>query len=296
MIRLVQYNVCRFHVGTKSNVTKICKALKALDPPPSIITLNEVDLALYPDSLKELSKSLGMHHYFFGHVRGTYGNAILSRWPIVSTHESCLDGGSNIEWPPKSGNLKRIIRGLMFCTVEVPLSPSSTLPLSFAVTHLDHIAEKERVAQMKHAVNLLKKASRHHVLVGDLNALVRAHYSVKHWEKLEERNQERGWAPPDDAMCLELLREKGYVDCFDSANSLEGEGGCGLPSTLTAHVANPLYRIDYAWASPAFMNAFKVSNAKVARQVELSDHYPVIWDFQAKKQTSPKQASTPCSL
>ena len=36
------------------------------------------------------------HVAFFGHVRGRYGNALLSRFPILATRETHVRGGSEV--------------------------------------------------------------------------------------------------------------------------------------------------------------------------------------------------------
>ena len=128
VLRVVTYNVHRFTLG--GGVLSMIPSLKMLEP--SVLCLNEVDTSRQNTSLdilagalvhflqiaqqyilsicertwivwyktrfcsKPYAESLDMNHMeFFGHVRGHYGNAILSRFPITKTlHRVHLDGGS----------------------------------------------------------------------------------------------------------------------------------------------------------------------------------------------------------
>eukprot|EP00965_Chrysotila_dentata_P237718 6202074-Pleurochrysis_carterae.AAC.1 len=64
-------------------LSQVLSTLRLLQP--SLIALNEVSVESPhpPHSVSELAEALGLRHYaFFGHVRGTYGNALISAAPI----------------------------------------------------------------------------------------------------------------------------------------------------------------------------------------------------------------------
>jgi endonuclease/exonuclease/phosphatase (EEP) superfamily protein YafD len=129
-LRVVTYNVRRFKASDgSSSVDKIAKALSALQP--SVVALNEVDAKLRPDAVANLAGQLGgFHFHFFGHVKGQYGNALLSRFPITATRETHLRGGTELGFPAgtkklngeiaKAGELHRLARGMLECDIKVP--------------------------------------------------------------------------------------------------------------------------------------------------------------------------------
>ena len=137
--------------------------------------------------------------------------------------------------------------------------------MTFAVTHLDHIAEREREVQLAHVVEVLPPRC---VLLGDLNALVREDYDDAAWAALEARHAAKGWSAPTHG-CLAAL--KGWADL-----------GCASAQP-SAHVGEPLYRIDYAFGGPAAPIAS--CESRVAHEVAMSDHYPVVFDV-ALEQTA----------
>ena len=89
-LRFVTYNVRRFTASDgSSTVAEVATALRMLEP--AFVCLNEVDLDKRPGALETLARDLGGYHVeFFGHVQGKagfdkYGNALLSRYPPVSS-------------------------------------------------------------------------------------------------------------------------------------------------------------------------------------------------------------------
>ena len=97
-VRLVQLNVKRFtNQQGQSTAEAIGEALAALRP--SLVAFNEVDVVKSPQALQQISERLGMRAEFFGHVRGRYGNALLSAFPVVSVAQHHLRGGTEIKLP-----------------------------------------------------------------------------------------------------------------------------------------------------------------------------------------------------
>ncbi|GBG25219.1 DNA-apurinic or apyrimidinic site lyase [Hondaea fermentalgiana] len=281
-LRLVSYNVKRF-MGPDGECTieAIGRAL-ANKLEPTVVCLNEVDIQKWPDTLDRFGKALGASHIkFFGHVRdGNYGNAICSTLPLDVCKTTQLDGGSSVEF---KGKVHRIVRGLLVCSVDG--SPAGLPRFIVASTHLDHMNEGERRVQLAHVRRELEAlgSARNEpvVLCGDLNALKRGDYEDHHWKHLEDRHQERGWAPPAHG-CLDELEHHGFVDCFHHLSQ----------ESPTASVENPLYRIDYCFARSCMMSHLELRDAFVAREVCASDHFPIVVDFSPRSGPDDDGATT----
>ena len=59
-----------------------------------------------------------------------------------------LDGGTEVA--TQDGGLHRIVRGLLVCDTAVTAGANVVVPLRIAVTHLDHMCEKQRTVQVNH--------------------------------------------------------------------------------------------------------------------------------------------------
>lgn len=261
MLRVVSYNVCRFQdFAGGSSVLTVAKALGALQP--AVICLNEVDLGAQPDALERLVDTLegDWHTAFYGHFRGNYGNAVVSRHPIRHVRSVTLDGGSVVT--DRRGKPHRIVRGLLIATFEMPRGESVQL----ACTHLDHMSTAQRQVQLRHVLaELLPSSHSHTLLVGDLNALRREDYSAQQWRLLETRAESKGWELPQ-AGDLELLCEQGFVDAGEAAGRTD----------FTAPVGEPKYRIDYCFYKGDSLDV----SAVTVPQVTASDHYPLVVDLK----------------
>lgn len=281
--RFVTYNVRRFTDDEGgSTVASVAESLHAL--APEFVCLNEVDLDKRPEALETVAAQLGGFHIeFFGHVKGKdgfdkYGNALLSRFPPVRSERTPLDGGFMGE---HNGQPYRIHRGLLAADFELPTAGGGTLPLTVAVTHLDHISEPERVTQLNHVVSALGAFSGGGptILMGDLNAMVRSDYTEPEWAAHEQRNADAGWAAPA-AGCLGVLEEAGYADAF---SAMVGGGALADVKGLwrwTGHVGEPVYRIDYIWSKGGAGVVSRAVESFVATDAESSDHYPLVADLQ----------------
>ena len=130
-VRLVQLNVKRFtDQHGQSTAEGIAEFLAPLRP--SLVAFNEVDTHSRPDAIKDISTRLGMHPEFFGHVRGRYGNVLLSKFPVLSTAQHHLRGGTEWALPAgtkkfngeiaKDGETHRIARGMLCVDILIPPS------------------------------------------------------------------------------------------------------------------------------------------------------------------------------
>lgn len=126
---------------------------------PDVVVLNEVDRARltngFVDTLLLITRRLDMP-YIFGpnYADGQYGNAILSRYPVLSW--------DNTAYKSKTTE----VRGLLRAVVE-----QNGEPITFFATHLDHLAGPENVRgqQVLEALGVWGGSPRA-VFLGDLNA------------------------------------------------------------------------------------------------------------------------------
>lgn len=288
-LRVITYNVRRFtREDGSSSAAAIGDALASLQP--SVVALNEVDTKSQPEALSLVAEKLGGFFVaFFGHVRGSYGNALLSRYPIAAIRETHLRGGTEVRLPTGTKKLDgnttekeehhRIVRGLLECDIEIPIATGAGRVFTFAVTHLDHIREDERHVQITHLLEALGRNASRAVVVGDMNALTRSDYTNEEWLSLEERAIANGWRAPSSG-CLYRLSDVGFTDAFAESRGhepLSKRAAAGEDPIFTAHVGHPLYRIDYCFAS--HVSGLRVTEANVHTDIVLSDHFPVSFDF-----------------
>jgi endonuclease/exonuclease/phosphatase family metal-dependent hydrolase len=237
------------------------------DAGADVIGLNEVFHPFPGDgspALAQLAARLGMQ-CAFGPVLSTsespqgipYGNAVLSRWPILAHAAHRLPVGSGGER-----------RGLFETRLSLPGGSSFTV----YVTHLDHRAEPIRLAQWSAATAWLgRERGRPHVLIGDFNALAGGDYSdAEAVESLRVQRDAAGWPSPAFDLIDRVLKA-GYVDAF--ARSGEGAGAT-FPS------AAPLIRIDYVFL-PEMLAQALVSCRRWEHPLvpSASDHRPVLAEF-----------------
>jgi endonuclease/exonuclease/phosphatase family metal-dependent hydrolase len=133
---------------------------------PDIIALQEVDRNMartgYEDQVRLLSRTLGMHHFYFPVLNdpdgGQYGLAVLSRYPAESAEY--------IHLPQQSLSSEK--RGVMRVKIDSPKGP-----LHILNTHLS-LFRRERIAQMEYIVDTLLpeciKESEPVIFCGDFNA------------------------------------------------------------------------------------------------------------------------------
>lgn len=287
-IKICTFNVRRFVSNDSLSISQdIVEKFKSLNEIPDILCLNEVIMSKEEQSIDYIAKELG--HLtpskkpfiinFFGHVRNVFGNAILlnsENFSLIGRSNFHLNGGSVIT-VNKTKNQKKthkILRGMTCVEVEHNLG----FKFKIACTHLDHIQEKERRIQLRHIEELLD-FTKPLLLIGDLNALKRSDYSDYQLKIIEDRNLAHGWNPPEFG-CLDIVENHGMKDSFE----LFHKGFLhSLPNSIkcTAHVGeeHQKYRVDYVYASAAFLNNFEVSNARLMKEVVSSDHYPLLIDF-----------------
>ena len=246
-----------------------------------VIALNEV---FYPrliagsdlPALEALADALQMHFVFGPCLRwpvqdempaDAYGNALLSRWPIVASASHHLT--------PKEANLQAAVagkeqRGLLEARIQRPGSD----PFTVYVTHLDHTDELARIAQLRTARTWTSRdRNRPHVVMGDFNAISPWDVddeSLAFWGRQPEN---RGGNLVQSGMRVVAQMEKqGYVDLYRQFGT---PGSSSFIPRTDVHL-----RIDYIFASPS-LAPLAQDCAIVMEPVgeEASDHRPVWADL-----------------
>ncbi|MEW4530717.1 endonuclease/exonuclease/phosphatase family protein [Maioricimonas sp. JC845] len=164
-LRVLSYNIHHAEgVDGKLDLERIAGVIRAVEP--DLVALQEVDSNVRRsesvDQPAELARLTGMEGVFGGNIElqgGGYGNAVLSRLPIVRHENHRL---------PRFDNGEQ--RGVL--EVEVTL-PGDRGRLLLLATHFDHRRnERERIASAE-AINRMvaKRSGLPALLAGDLNAL-----------------------------------------------------------------------------------------------------------------------------
>ncbi len=158
-LRLMTYNI---HSGYDSQGSQNLEAIAGVieESGAEVIALQEVSRGWLVDGSSDipawLSRRLGMAFVFRGTADPVWGNAILSRYPIL-------------EWGwgelPQQGTVPR--RGYLWARVEV----GSGEPVLIVNTHLHHVEDEHaaRLAQVEALLEFWSGRSRT-ILLGDLNS------------------------------------------------------------------------------------------------------------------------------
>jgi endonuclease/exonuclease/phosphatase family metal-dependent hydrolase len=168
-VKTLTFNI---HHGTgvdgRLDLERVARTIEASGA--TVVGLQEVDKHFdarsnWVDQPAWLAQRLGMHYTFAanldwdpaepGEPRRQYGTMVLSKYPILDSHNTLL--------PLYPGSEQR---GLLEAVTEVNGSP-----LRFAVTHLTTINNGERIEQVNAIVALLKDAPEATILVGDFNVV-----------------------------------------------------------------------------------------------------------------------------
>jgi len=269
-MRLLTYNIHGWKgAGDVMDVERLARIIEASQA--DIVGLNEVFHPLTPPGLTRpvldlLAEKLGMS-YAFGVALtprfafaplAAYGNALLSRYPILA------HAGHHLN--PIPGHEQR---GLLECRV---LLPAGRATLSVYVTHLDHKSEQARNKQVSALLQwTVRDRSRPHLLLGDFNALAPADYEVRPDALADLAAHPRlGSRTATPLLVLPRLLKAGYVDLLAAAGR----------SAPTFPASDPQVRIDYILASaalaPAARRCFRFETGETAGA---SDHLPLLAEF-----------------
>ncbi len=161
-LRVLTYNI---HHGEGEdgafNLERLAEVIKGAEP--DVVALQEVDQgtarASGVDQAAVLGELTGMHSTFaeaMPHDGGSYGEAVLSRWPFVETEGHALPFQDGLE--PRTALAAR-------------LRPDNGLPeFLFVGTHLSHESDQTRLWQCGMLNTLFANSTLPVVLAGDLNS------------------------------------------------------------------------------------------------------------------------------
>jgi endonuclease/exonuclease/phosphatase family metal-dependent hydrolase len=160
VLRILSYNIHHAE-GSDQRVDLLRIARIIRDSDPDLVALQEVDnqtkRSAGIDQLSELKRLTGMHGVFGKAIAfegGEYGQAILSRTPIVQQQVHALPSGAREQ--------------------RIAFETSTQLKgrdLRFVSTHLDHQKEEFRIQQAATINELLSRNSIPTFLAGDFNAV-----------------------------------------------------------------------------------------------------------------------------
>lgn len=162
-LRTLSYNIHHAEgVDGSLDVSRIAKVIR--ESRADLVALQEVDVRVSRsdgvDQATQLAERLGMHVEFGANIAlqgGEYGNAVLSRFPIVRAKNHLLPNLDNGEQ-----------RGVLECRIELPNGQD----MRFFATHFDHRRKPdERIASAKAINDLVAEDSGDALvlLAGDLN-------------------------------------------------------------------------------------------------------------------------------
>lgn len=232
------------------------------------------DASITTPALELLAAELDMHFVFGPCMRwpaqnemppNAYGNAILSRWPIVASAAHHLT--------PKEEKQQQVLidseqRGLLEGRILLPNNETFTL----YVTHLDHKDEAARLVQLRTLRTWTSRdRNRPHLLMGDFNSISMWDFAERQdfYEALAKHEKGKNLVNGEEGPKVVAQVEKaGYTDTFTRFGEPGGQ------SYLKAE--QPL-RIDYVFASKPLVES--VQSCEIWHEPagqEASDHRPVV--------------------
>ena len=272
-MRIATYNIHGWLTQDgEPNLELVANTLAATEA--DIIGLNEVfygsvTAGFDQPSLEALAERLGMHFVFGPCMRwpaqdelppDAYGNALLSRWPIIAN-------ASHLLTPVPFKHQRGLLEG------RILLPDQRTLTVY--VTHLDHTDEEARGVQAR-AVRTwtVRDRNRPHIVMGDFNA-------ISAWDADERpdivaalRAHPLGQnLVPDETgpRVITQMEKAGYVDAY----RLFGE-----PGARSLIPPDTDIRIDYIFASQPLAQSVRSCVIWETAGEEASDHMPVVADVE----------------
>ena len=277
-MRIATYNIHGWRTADgRPNLDLLTHVLAKIDA--DLVALNEV---FYPrvvqgstaPALEALAQRLQMHFVFGPCLRwpaqdnmpaDAYGNALLSRWPILAHAAHHL--------VPKGEKQQAILankeqRGLLEGRILLPNGQTFTL----YVTHLDHKDEEARLVQLRTLHTWTgRDRNRPHLVAGDFNA-------ISPWDMAErpdlfgtlnqsaKGNRVRGGE--GGPRVIAQMEKVGYVDVYRTF---------GTPGVRTFLSSEVPIRIDYLFTSRELTPSLQSCHIWLEPTgQEASDHRPVV--------------------
>lgn len=251
-VRVLNWNI---HHGTgMDGVYDLRRTADLIDRSDAdLVALQEVDKHLSSrsscdDQPEWLAERLNMHVNYAANVtdyesdcekQSGYGTAILTKrkYPIVESDHY------ELPTPQVEEGAYNEPRGLQETTVEIEGNR-----IRFYTTHLDHLFERRRVAQVEAILDATADISDPQIITGDFNSV-----------------------PTTDPIAA-MTDE--YVDTFASV----GNGDSYTYPAIYTDSA-PEKRIDYAFTSD---DRITVEEARIDEETLVSDHLPTVIDLQIR--------------
>jgi endonuclease/exonuclease/phosphatase family metal-dependent hydrolase len=255
--RLATINVHSFQgrLTSRNNVDDLVTILNPLN-----LDLLAAEEVYNDENWSNFCENLSLKSFIFDATYGEYhGNGIASRYPIQSFSSqrqsfSCQGG----------------TRSLLQCYLDGD-HPFIQNRL-FAVTHLDHLNEDDRLKQIKefnpHKRNI-------DILLGDMNALTREDYSDDYYRDIVVGRREKSrWEKPRFDLTKLITNEWNYQDAFKLIN----------PQLKDEEVVTCDYgtRIDYIYVHPRVNDQWSLNKCQIIDTKRATDHNIVFAEFIEK--------------
>ena len=276
-MRIVTYNIRGWRtLDDKPNLHALTATLQAIGG--DVVGLNEV---FYPrtvagesrPALTVLAESLGLHYVFGPCLRWpaqddmpatAYGNAILSRWPIIASAAHHL---TSKEEDPQGLLRQREQRGLLEARILLPDGQTFTV----YQTHLDHHGETTRAIQLRIARTwLVRDRNRPHLVMGDFNTV--SPWDIADNPKVLEEFEAVDHGPrlaAEPRLAVAQMEKAGYTDLYRRFET---------PGARTFLPAPQPLRVDFIFASQALTP--HVTACAIWPDADgVSDHRPVYADL-----------------
>ncbi|CAF1458977.1 unnamed protein product [Rotaria sordida] len=232
-------------------------------PLASILAPLELDLIAVEEATNDnnwriFQDHLSLPYSTFGPSYGsTRGNAILSRHPIaystnvISDHR-CRGGTRAMLHFSLDGNH--------------PFVQNRT----FAITHLDHINEDDRIVQM---TSFAPHRNNINILMGDMNAVTREDYSDDYYQQIVfDKRKQAGWELPQFDLIRLITTSFAFQDAFRQANpKLKDEQTATCPYGT---------RIDYIFFRPLISDEWILKDCSLVDTKQATDHQAVMAIFE----------------
>ena len=278
-MRLMTYNIHGWRTADGApNLEAVGRVIEAINP--DIVGLNEVYYPRVVDgsdrpTLETLAARLGFHFVFGPCLRwpaqdelpaDAFGNALLSRWPIIASAAHHLTPKE----PARAAQLAGLEqRGLLEGRILLPTGDTFTV----YVTHLDYSAEETRLIQLRTLRTWTgRDRNRPHVVMGDFNAVSAWDFNGRE-ETLVGRSYHRGNSlsgGEEGPRVVAQMEKAGYVDLYRAL---------GAPGQQSYIDEGEPIRIDYIFASQSLAPHVRhVELWQEAPGAEASDHRPLVAD------------------
>jgi endonuclease/exonuclease/phosphatase family metal-dependent hydrolase len=195
-----------------------------------------------------------------------YGNALLSRWPIIASAAHHLT--------PKEEDQQDLLaekeqRGLLEARILLPNQQTLTV----YVTHLDHTDEAARLLQLRVARQwLARDRHRPHLVMGDFNAITMWDFAGRADDYTQLATHPKGQnltGGDRGPQVIAQMAKNGYIDLMEQV------GQAGQQSFIPAN--DSTIRIDYIFANQALTP--QVRSCQIWQEQpghEASDHRPIL--------------------